>query len=368
MARQPSIPAVRWYGPLLAVLVSFGGVVLVGGALLTLTESRRPPLPTPAPQDASAPANRIALEPKASPPAESVLPIRSSEAIRRAFHGQAIDWESFSGEEDAPSQARPALWKLSDADTTIYLFGTIHTLRPGLYWFDAVLQRAFAASNELVVEAFETDPMKATQQLLSRAIDRDGPPLSKKLSPDVARRYRTAMARLGLSINDFERLEPWFVSMFLANIILQQFGYGSGVDDALVDRAIAAGKPVISLETMDFQLSIFDQMPERRQISLLNDTITALDRPPTDLQRITFLWATGQAEALADGMEETARTMPDHYNALITKRNRRWTTWLINRLDRPGTVFVAVGGAHFAGEDSVLRMLRARHLKVTRLR
>jgi uncharacterized protein YbaP (TraB family) len=288
--------------------------------------------------------------------------------IRRAFQGPADEEEGFPGLAATRVRAKPALWKLADGDTTIYLFGTIHLLRPGLDWFGADLQRAFTAANELVIEAIETDPRQAAGQLFARAIDRDGPPLSQKLAPDAARRYRATMQRFGLPIKEFESLEPWFVTMFLSNIMLQQFGYGPGVDEALVERALATGKPVIPLETMDFQLSIFDQMPERTQIKLLNETIQGLDQPPKALEHITHLWATGQPEALATDLEETARVMPGHYNALITKRNRRWTEWLVDRLERPGTVFVAVGAAHFAGEDSVLRMLRARQFRVTRVR
>ena len=36
----------------------------------------------------------------------------------------------------APGDADPALWVVRDADTTVYLFGTIHVLKPGLSWFD----------------------------------------------------------------------------------------------------------------------------------------------------------------------------------------------------------------------------------------
>ncbi|MFN7678923.1 MAG: TraB/GumN family protein [Cyanobacteriota bacterium] len=346
-------------------MAAFAGVVLLGAALLSVAESRRPPSPPPGLQQPPQPGPTVPPEPKSPPSADPIAPLRSSEAIQRAFRAKTTDRQSLPG---FMAQARPALWRVADADTTIYLFGTIHLLRPGLEWFDAELQQVFATSSELVVEALETDPTRAAGQLLSRAIDRDGPPLSQKLTAAAARRYRTAMRRLGLSIDDFEQLEPWFVTMFISNIMLQQFGYGAGVDEALVEQALASGKPVISLETMDFQLSIFDQMPERSQLRLLDETIAGLDQPPRELERITQLWATGQAEALAIGRGDTTRTIPGHYSALITKRNKRWTDWLVNRLDRPGKVFVAVGAAHFAGDESVLRMLRARNFKVTRLR
>jgi uncharacterized protein YbaP (TraB family) len=52
---------------------------------------------------------------------------------------------------------------------------------------------------------------------------------------------------------------------------------------------------------------------------------------------------------------------------LIRKRNAAWADWLTKRLDKPGTIFVAVGAGHLAGEDSVQTMLDAKGLRATRL-
>ena len=53
--------------------------------------------------------------------------------------------------------ADPALWVVRDEDTTIYLFGTIHVLRPGVTWFDDGIKAAFDASDELVTEIPERE-------------------------------------------------------------------------------------------------------------------------------------------------------------------------------------------------------------------
>ena len=50
----------------------------------------------------------------------------------------------------AAGPARPALWKVSDADTTIYLFGTIHLLPNGIEWYNGAVATAFEAADELV--------------------------------------------------------------------------------------------------------------------------------------------------------------------------------------------------------------------------
>ena len=48
-------------------------------------------------------------------------------------------------------QARPALWVAKDKDTTIYLFGTIHLLKPNLVWFEGPIRKAFDDAGQVVV-------------------------------------------------------------------------------------------------------------------------------------------------------------------------------------------------------------------------
>ena len=61
-----------------------------------------------------------------------------------------------------PPPVRPALWKVADKDTTIYLFGTVHVLPPGIPWYDGKVAAAFEGSQELVTEIVDTDPTKKT--------------------------------------------------------------------------------------------------------------------------------------------------------------------------------------------------------------
>ena len=60
---------------------------------------------------------------------------------------------------DAAQPATPALWEVRDGDTTIYLFGTFHTLDARTAWFDRSVRAAFDRSGELVLETIApTDP------------------------------------------------------------------------------------------------------------------------------------------------------------------------------------------------------------------
>ena len=72
--------------------------------------------------------------------------------------------------EIPPPPLHPALWMVKDADTTIYLFGTIHALRPGMPWFGGQVAQAFAESATLVTEISDVGGMDTAQTLLGNAL------------------------------------------------------------------------------------------------------------------------------------------------------------------------------------------------------
>jgi uncharacterized protein YbaP (TraB family) len=268
-----------------------------------------------------------------------------------------------------PVAAHPALWKVADADTTIYLFGTVHILKPGTRWFDGPIRTAFAASDELVLEMVEPAPAEANRLVMSKAVDPDGPALTAKLSPADVEPYRAALRSFGLEAANLEPLEPWFVSTLLSLLPLQKLGYDAeqGVEKGLSREAKAIGKPISGLETMEEQLGFFDSLPEPAQIKLLTQSVQDMPKAEQFAQDMTRYWLSGQPDELAKLMNKSMDSTPELTKVLLVDRNRRWAEWIAKRLDKPGTVFLAVGAAHLAGEDSVQAQLRTHKLKAARL-
>src|SRR3954462_599162 len=75
--------------------------------------------------------------------------------------------------------AKPALWEVSDPDTTIYLFGTIHLLPKNVQWRTQKFDAAVAGSKELVVETIvdEKNPAKLMSAMASLGFANGLPPL-----------------------------------------------------------------------------------------------------------------------------------------------------------------------------------------------
>jgi uncharacterized protein YbaP (TraB family) len=269
----------------------------------------------------------------------------------------------------APRDADPALWVVRDEDTTIYLFGTIHVLKPGLSWFDEAVKTAFDASQTLVLEMVEPD--EATQQRIvaERAITVDGPTLSAQLSPAARAAFARALADNGLPQPAFDRMRPWFAAVSLSLAPLVRAGYvpQNGPETVLADAARAAGKPVEGLETFEGQIAIFAGLSPEAQRDLLESTLEELPEAPETMARMVRDWSAGDPDALAAEMNASLRDLPVVAAALLTDRNRAWAAWIKARMARPGTVFVAVGAGHLAGKGSVQDQLVAHRLRAERV-
>ena len=130
--------------------------------------------------------------------------------------------------------------------------------------------------------------------------------------------------------------------------------------------AKAGEKEQQALETIEFQIGIFDGLPQASQVKFLIEAADGIDEIKPMLDRMVAEWIKGDAEALAVLMNE-GLTDPDIAEALLYSRNRSWAQWIDERLDTPGSVFVAVGAGHLAGEQSVQDALKARDVEGVRM-
>lgn len=265
--------------------------------------------------------------------------------------------------------AKPALWKVSDKDTTIYLFGTIHLLPEGIDWYNGKLVTAFESAQELVTELPDVPPGEAAALSLKVGTLPAGQSLRAGMNPEELAKYEGAMKALGLPPGAFDRFKPWFAAVALATLPLQKAGYSmeNGIETQLDKRNKALGRPRSGLETLEFQLGIFDGLPEAAQRKYLFDVIDAIPTIPQDIGKMVDAWAKGDAASLASLLNAQSDDDPALYDALLTKRNKNWAVWIDDRLDKPGVVFIAVGAGHLGGKDSVQELLRKRKIKAVRV-
>ena len=256
----------------------------------------------------------------------------------------------------------PALWEVKDADTTIYLFGTVHVMKPGVDWFKGGVKSAFDRSDELVLEIVEPeDPNGLASTMAGAALARDGVKLSDRLGATDRASYQAAMSTNGLPWQAFEMFNPWMAGMALSVKPLEALGYKSdlGAEKVLTAAAKASGKKVGALETVEQQLGYFAGLPMEQQVKFLTATVEGLPDMDREFASLVAHWQGGEPDKLATEMNESLEATPELARVLLIQRNANWAKWIRQRLDQPCTVFIAVGAGHLAGKSSVQEQLKA---------
>lgn len=264
--------------------------------------------------------------------------------------------------------AKPALWKLSDHDTDIYLFGTIHILPKGLAWRTPALDKAIAESGELVLETPINKDLAATGQLMMKlAVSPGLPPLAERVPPERRAQLETLIKAAGLPLQTLDKVESWAAALMLTTATFSAMGYDSeaGVENSMAGAY--AGKAITGIETVEQQLGFFDNLSQEAQTAFL---LGAIDDPAVaraEFEAMLEAWRIGDTEGIARTFDSQTALSPELREALMTRRNTAWADWLEKKLDQPGTIMVAVGVGHLAGRDSVHDMLEARGLKAERV-
>ena len=265
----------------------------------------------------------------------------------------------------------PALWVAKDADTTIYLFGTVHVLKPGLPWFDEAVRTAFDRSGEVMLELVQPEPAAMATIVAAHATTpATAPVLSSTLAPAERDRYLKALADVGVPPAAFEHSKPWFAALNLSLLPLLKAGFdpANGPETVITAAAGKAGKPVRGFETAEQQIGYFDQLSAGAQHAFLVSTLDELPKVQTEMAKMVADWGRGDPDALAALMNDDLNASPEVADVLLYRRNARWADALTERLKAPGTVFVAVGAGHLSGKGSLVEDLRAKGVKVERVR
>ena len=236
--------------------------------------------------------------------------------------------------------ARPAIWVVNDSDTVIYLFGTFHALDGKAAWFNDEVQTAFAASDELVLETIVPTGPLAPASPGSAKDPATAPPASFLATTRLA---ITAGRARGMKVNQ-------------------------GADLILLRAAEASGKPIEGLETVAEQIGMFGRMPEQAaQSGTVAQDRHVLDNLSIVMGQMQAAWNRGDPRIFAAMLTQMRSSTPQNYQVMFNQRNSNWANWIAERLQKPGTVFVAVGTGHLTGPDSVQVKLAQRGVNSERI-
>jgi uncharacterized protein len=277
-----------------------------------------------------------------------------------------------AAQASAKQTATPAMWRVKGVHGTVYLFGSVHVMKPEVEWQAGKVKAAFDASDLLYLEIANLDDMAAAQPLLMQyGLDPEHP-LSSKLSQEDVAALDSAVKAIGMPGESMiEPMRPWLVSMTLSVLPMVKAGYSpnSGIDMLLLSQTKQGKKKVKGFETLEDQVHLMADVPEAEQISMLHKDLAELEKSTAQMNELVAAWEKGDVEKIgAIDNEELATKYPAVYKRMVVDRNTHWADTLNGVLKDPktGTVFVAVGAAHLAGPDSVIKMLEKDGWKVER--
>lgn len=270
----------------------------------------------------------------------------------------------------APALAEPALWAIKDSDSTIYLFGTVHVLKPDTQWRSAKIDQAFKSSGDLTLEIVGGDDPAVMQPLVLKYGLDPAHPLSARIGADQFKRVAEAVQEGGVPPQMLETMRPWLAAISLSLTPVLKAGYDprSGVEQVLTKAASETGKAQVAFETPEQQIRFFADLPPDAEVDFLRSTLEDADEGVGKIDKMVAAWAAGDTAELEDEfVSEMKGKYPELYDLLIVKRNEDWARQLKTKLAGSGVSFVAVGSGHLVGPDSVQAQLAKLGIKAERV-
>jgi len=264
----------------------------------------------------------------------------------------------FSGTAGADSM----LWEVKSPTATVYLLGSIHLAKPELYPLAPVIEDSFDKSQNLVLEVnvLKVDQAQLVQRIMAEGMYSGEKSIKDDLSSETYAMLEEHLKKTGLPTVSFLKMKPALLALTLESLEYIQLGFSpdNGIDMYFARKAGNA-KPILELESIEEQTDLIVNMPDANLF--LKYTIMDLSRVGKQLDRITELWKSGNADAMNTLLiEDSLKEYPELASVMdemIFKRNRKMAGKIKEYLSTDQTYFVIVGTAHLIGDRSIVEFI-----------
>ena len=265
----------------------------------------------------------------------------------------------------------PLLWQIQTGSGEVLLLGSVHMLRARDYPLAEAIEAAYERADRVILELDlgTLDPVQMQLSLRRLGMAEKGDSLESLMGPDAWHAAETLADDLGIELGRLAAAKPWYAALTIANLEMIRLGFRpeQGIEQYFARRCLRDDKPMHGLETLDYQLGIFNDMPLADQRRLLLQTLEDATRMEADMDGLIETWNRGDAETLGELLGEGFEEYGSLYETLVVRRNREWLPKVESWADREGTTLVVVGALHLVGEDSLIEMLKARGHRIRRL-
>jgi uncharacterized protein YbaP (TraB family) len=267
------------------------------------------------------------------------------------------------------ARAEPAMWVIKDADSTIYLIGTMHLLKHDTEWNADKVKKTVHESTELWLEVADFENEAALAPLIAKFGIDPKRPLSSKLNEQQRKRLKEVATSYGVPLESLEPMQPWVATLVLTVVPITKAGYDpkAGVERMLNAQAVAEGDKIRGFETPEEQVRFFADLSESEQVAFLMGVMEDLEKGLDLLDKLARAWIDGDTDTISRlAVDDMKKEAPTVYQKLIVQRNIAWSEKIAAMLKGSGVQQIAVGTAHLVGPDSIQAQLAKRGIKVER--
>ena len=251
---------------------------------------------------------------------------------------------------------------------TLYLLGSVHLLDPQAGKLPAEVDSAFAHAKTVAFETSIDSVQMRAAEVMMRGQYSGGATLRSSLSPAGLAKADSVLKLYGLTVDQVNGFKPWLVSILMTQMVIQKAKFEAqyGVDMQLNARAKQANKPVMGLESVDFQMGMFDRIPPADQERMIT-TLIGPDSSARVLAQIKDAWLAGDAAMLDSLLNRAEGESPTFLSIMVTERNKSWIPKIEELLKGKDDALVVVGAAHLVGPQGVLSLLKAKGYTVEQM-
>lgn len=266
---------------------------------------------------------------------------------------------------------KSCLWKVETETCTAYFLGSIHMLKKESYPLNPVIEDAYRDAQILVFEVNldSSQSPRIQQKIMMQAMAEEGKTLKEILSTETYERAAREIKEAGADISQFNMFEPWFFSVTLMALKVQKLGFDPsyGIDYYFFNKAKQDEKPVLSLETIDFQISLFDELNLAGQEAMVKQTLDEIDLMEEELEKMVAFWDAGDTAQLEGMVLKSFKDYPQIYDKFLIDRNNKWIDEIEPLLKNDKNSLIITGTAHLLGDKGVLSLLEEKGYRVTQL-
>ncbi|WP_045370456.1 TraB/GumN family protein [Vibrio campbellii] len=257
-------------------------------------------------------------------------------------------------------QAEPQHWLAKKGDMEYMIIGSVHVGDKTMYPLPKAVTQFLKNSDGLIIEADVRNTEGVTYPKTSL--------LAKDVLDRTQRKHLAEIANdLGLQEAQLLNAPPWSAALTIQLMLVNKLGYASdqGVDMHLINLADKQQVPVLSLESVQFQLDLIAGQKDGGKEFLLS-SIEEYDGGDKLVQCLIDSWKSGDGSTLEEA--SMSEQSSDEFNqAFLYDRNRDWAEKLDSGSVLPkksGQYTIVVGSLHLVGKDNLIDLLEERGFTV----